>query len=281
MEKTGHISISVVITTYNRAFMLTDAIESVLLQTRPADEILIIDDGSTDNTAEMVLKYGDRIRYVLTEHQGISKARNEGIRQTSGTHIAFLDSDDMWKRVKLAVQEQVAREYPEYPINYTEEIWIRKGQRVNQKLRHKKKTGWIFTESLDLCLVSPSSALISRQVFDQCGFFDESLPACEDYDLWLRVAHRFPFYFIDTPLIVKRGGHRDQLSHKFWGMDRFRIRVLQKLLTIPDLSPQERKAVTAVYNKKCTILRKGSTVRKKNEEERIYGQMLQDIDTDG
>ena len=129
--------------------------------------------------------------------------------------------------------------FPKAMICYTEEVWVRNGVFVNPRKKHKKHSGWIFEKVLPLCLLSLSSALFRREVFEVVGSFDESMPACEDYDLGIRLAHKFPIHLIDLPLIVKRGGHADQLSRQFWGMDRFRVYALEKAL---EMDPNYVKA---------------------------------------
>ena len=227
--------ISVIIPTYNRASFLEEAIHSVLDQDYFASpnqvslfELLIIDDGSTDNTEEIVRSFGDRVKYHHQANKGISASRNLGLRLAKGDYIAFLDSDDLWKKAKLRMQMNLMEHLSGTKVCYTEEMWIRKGIRVNPKKKHQKHSGWIFDKVLPLCLLSLSSALFEREVFEEVGHFDEELPVCEDYDFGIRVAQKFPVHLIPRPLIVKRGGHLDQLSKKFWGMDRFRIKALEK-----------------------------------------------------
>lgn len=269
-ETINTFDVSVIIPTYNRAVMLCNAIESVLQQTLLPKEIIIVDDGSTDNTSLEIQKFASSIKYFRKEHKGVSAARNFGIINSSGKFIAFLDSDDLWLPEKLANQVEILNNFKEFPITYTDEIWLRNGKRVNAGLRHKKVSGWIFEPSLHLCLVSPSSVLIRRELFNQIGYFDETLTVCEDYDLWLRIAHRYPFHLLNKPLIIKRGGHKDQLSEKYWGMDRYRVRVLDKLLTFPDLSPQQRKEINRVLHEKKMILYQGLKKRGKKFEAQIY-----------
>jgi GT2 family glycosyltransferase len=131
---------------------------------------------------------------------------------------------------KLKAQLKFFEANPEYLICQTEEIWIRNGKRVNPMKKHKKFGGWIFEKCLPLCVVSPSAVMMHRKLFDEVGLFDESLPACEDYDLWLRIASRYPIGLIEKPYILKYGGHADQRSRQFPAMDRFRIRSLAKIL---------------------------------------------------
>jgi glycosyltransferase involved in cell wall biosynthesis len=260
-----HPAVSVIIPTYNRARWVTEAVDSVLAQTYRDLELVVVDDGSTDDTADRLAAYGRRIQVVRQKNLGAGAARNVGIRRARGTYIAFLDSDDLWKADKLATQMDLISRDQSVKVCYTEEIWIRRGRRVNPRKKHAKHSGWILKQMLPLCLVSPSSVLIDREVFDRAGRFDESLPACEDYDLWLRIGRLYPFHLIDRPLIVKRGGHQDQLSARHWGLDRFRIKALLRLLAHQDLAPEVRRAAINCLCEKCAILVNG--FRKRGREQ--------------
>lgn len=268
--------ISVIIPTHNRASFLSEAIQSVLDQDlflnnrkSPGFEFWVIDDGSTDETQEVVRSFGPQVKYFYQRHRGVSAARNQGLRLSSGEFVAFLDSDDLWMTNKMRTQMSFLTAYPKKVACYTEEVWMRDGKFVNPKRKHRKHSGWIFDKVLPICLLSLSSALFRRDVFDVVGNFDENLPACEDYDLGIRLAHRFPVHLIDTPLIVKRGGHADQLSRQFWGMDRFRVYALEKALKL-DLTPEQERLVKDEIVKKCRILIQGFRKRGKRQEERKY-----------
>ena len=272
--------ISVIVPAFNRASFLLEAIHSVFDQDcfkNPTSaspfELLVIDDGSADHTEEAVKSLGKEIKYFFQEHRGVSAARNQGIKLSSGDFIAFLDSDDLWLKNKITAQMSFMQAYPKAMVCYTEEIWVRNGVLVNAGRKHKKYSGWIFDRVLPLCLLSLSSALFRREVFETVGDFDEELPACEDYDFGIRLAHRFPIHLIDQPLIFKRGGHADQLSKKYWGMDRFRVYALEKALRL-DLSSEQKKSVEQELVKKCQILVKGFQKRDKHEEVQKYLSLI-------
>ncbi|MBU0568087.1 glycosyltransferase [bacterium] len=256
--------VTVIIPTYNRASFLASTVESVLSQDYPDFEVLVIDDGSTDRTREAIKPYLSKINYLCQEHKGVSAARNHGIKLAEGEYIAFLDSDDLWKKEKLSIQVRFMEERG-IKVSQTEEIWIRNGRRVNPGERHKKYSGWIFDKVLSLCLISPSSMMVKREVFSEKGLFDENLPACEDYDLGLRLAKDYEIGLISKPLIIKQGGHPDQLSKKYWGMDRFRVRALEKVLGDNPTSDQ-RRLVLRVLEEKCKILSQGALKRGRMEE---------------
>jgi len=253
---------------------LHEAIDSVLAQEYVNLELIVVDDGSTDNTAEILSGYRDRLTVLAQHNQGVSAARNRGIQAAAGELIAFLDSDDLWLPQKLTRQVEFFNDRRDALICQTEEIWIRNGRRVNPKIRHQKPTGMIFERSLELCLVSPSAVMIRPRLFDRVGLFDENLPACEDYDLWLRVSCRYPVYLIDTPLIIKRGGHADQLSRKS-ALDKYRIKSLVKIIESGCLSPFQYNAAVKTLHAKCTVYASGCRKRDRLQEAAQYKALVQ------
>ncbi len=263
------LKVSVIIPTFNRAWILAEAIDSVLGQTRPADEVIVVDDGSTDGTQALLRRYEGRITVLRQPNRGVSAARNIGWRRAAGALIALLDADDLWQPAKLERQVAFFETHPEALICQTEEVWIRRGKLVNPKQRHRKPSGWIFEPSLALCLVSPSAAMMRRELLEDMGGFDEALPACEDYDLWLRVSLRTPIHLIDEELVVKRGGHPDQLSAAP-GLDRYRIQSLDKILTHENLSPGQARAAAAMLREKCRIYAAGCRKRGRAAEAQFY-----------
>lgn len=265
-------TVSVVIPTWNRAALTLRALDSLSRQSRPPDEVLVVDDGSTDDTTERVRSRFPEVTLLAQPNRGVSAARNAGIRAAHGSWIAFLDSDDEWLPQKL--ERQLAAVSAETVLCHTDEIWIRRGRRVNPMRKHRKYGGRIFERCLPLCAISPSSALVRRDLFDEVGLFDESLPACEDYDLWLRVTARFPVLLVDEPLVVKHGGHDDQLSRRYWGMDRFRITALEKILASDVLSASDRAAAESMLAKKIAIYASGARKRGKHAEAHRYESRL-------
>ena len=257
--------VTAVIPTFNRGWCLTDAVTSVITQTYPAMEIIVVDDGSTDNTREILAPFMDDITLLHQENRGVSAARNLAVKESTGQFVAFLDSDDRWTPDKITCQVDFFRHHPNAMICQTEEIWIRNGKRVNPKFKHKKPSGMIFEPSLELCLVSPSAVMMRREFFDIKGDFDETLPACEDYDLWLRTAIDMPVYLVDKPCTIKQGGHPDQLSSAH-SLDRYRIRSMEGLLRSGVLSPDQQQATLSVLRKKYTIYGQGCLKRGKKEE---------------
>jgi glycosyltransferase involved in cell wall biosynthesis len=266
--------VSVIVPTYNRADRLERALNSIVSQTYQDFELIVVDDGSTDKTSKVMESFPKAQYLSIKKNSGVSNARNVGLASAKGELICFLDSDDLWNEKKIQIQAQWLENNKDSQLCYTDEIWIRNGVRVNPMNRHRKYSGDIFRHCLGLCIVSPSSVMIRAKLFDEIGNFDESLPACEDYDLWLRIASKYAFHFIEEPLIIKYGGHSDQLSRKYWGMDRFRVVALKKLLDQNSLDKEKLKLTRSVFLEKCSILIKGFEKRGKKEDEFFYRELV-------
>jgi glycosyltransferase involved in cell wall biosynthesis len=271
------MQISVIIPSFNRIQTLIRAIESVLNQHSAVDEIIVVDDGSEDNTAALVSQDYPNINLVRQTNQGVSAARNTGIRQARFEWIALLDSDDSWLPEKISGIRQAQQQYPEYRLFHSDEIWIRNGVRVNPMKKHGKNGGWIFESCLPLCVISPSAVVLQRSLHHTTGYFDESLPACEDYDLWLRICHAFPVHYIEHALIIKYGGHADQLSRRYWGMDRFRIRSLYALLQQQNLRQNYQSAVLSTLITKLEVVLKGAEKHDNQDVIAEFSPMLEQL----
>lgn len=250
--------ISVIVPTFNRAQTLARALNSLRVQSLPPFEIIVIDDGSTDTTKELVDEWTKAFKgeliYHRTINRGVSAARNLGAQLARGEWLAFLDSDDEWLPRKLELQSQLM---DRFPLIHGEEIWIRNGTRVNQMKKHKKSGGRIFSRCVDLCCVSPSSSLIEKELFLKLNGFREDFPVCEDYELWLRISARHQVGFIEQPVVIKYGGHEDQLSRRYRAMDFYRARALVQFLESLDITEVERQHVIQTLIKKCGILIQG------------------------
>jgi glycosyltransferase involved in cell wall biosynthesis len=265
--------ISVIIPTFNRKHLLERAVDSVIRQTYKDFELIIVDDASEDGTETLDIFSGESenivpIRFPL--HCGVSAARNAGVQQAQASWICFLDSDDEWHKDKLKRQMQWHTKHPEFRIFQTKEIWIRNGKRVNSPKTHEKISGWQFAENLERCMITPSSVMMEKSLFLEAGQFNESIPACEDYDLWLRITAAYPVGLVDEFLLTRYGGHSDQLSAEFIGLDRFRIRSIAQLLATTPLSEAMRKAATNMLITKTTIVANGYTKRGMTKEYEHY-----------
>jgi len=262
--------VSIIIPTRNREVRISAAIDSVLNQTQQNFELIVVDDGSTDATQEVLRAYGSRITCLRIDPAGPSAARNRGIAAAQADLIAFLDSDDIWLPRKLEQQLAHHSSNGDILVSQTREVWMRNGVRVNARAKHRMHSGWIYEHCLPLCIVSPSSVMIHRTVFDHVGLFDESMPACEDYDLWLRIAPHYPIHLIDEELIIKYGGHTDQQSRLIPALDSLRIKAICKSLDSADLNHDQRAAAVMELQRKCRIYAQGCRKRGKVDEAREY-----------
>ncbi len=262
--------VSVIIPTFNRVDVLPRSIHSVLKQTFQDIELIVVDDGSTDSTDDLIAGFSGSIRYLRQDHKGVSAARNKGIIASDGQLIAFLDSDDEWRQDKLEKQLKLYNPVDDYFICHSDELWLQYGKVVNQKGIHKKQGGRFFQRALQRCLISPSAVLISRLLLDKIGLFNEDLPAAEDYDLWLRVTAFHSVEFVRDPLVIKHGDRSDQLSKTIPAIDRYRIEAILNILQNPELGIDYRRAAIGELVKKCGILGKGLLKRGKCQEAAGY-----------
>jgi glycosyltransferase involved in cell wall biosynthesis len=240
-------SITVVIPTYNRAEWLPATVESVLQQTRPADEVLIVDDGSRDDTEAVCRAFPAPVRYVRQANAGVSAARNRGVREARGEWIAFLDSDDLWDRAKLEVQMAAHAAAPEAGWSITECVLVdgadrpvegKRGlesavpvfadhgsssrdwfARVLREFRvesaggrHAAFTGDVFGHLFHGNVVLPSAAMVRRDLFLRSGGFDEALRVAEDTEFFHRLAASSPMTVLMSPLLRWRVGHEERLT---------------------------------------------------------------------
>lgn len=270
-------SVSVIIPTHDRRDRLPVAIDSVLNQTSPVHELFVVDDGSSDDSAELVARDYPDVKLIRQDNHGVSHARNRAIEQVSGAWIALLDSDDRWYPDKIARQLDALRAAPQMRLCHCDEHWLRNGKRVNPRHKHRKHGGDVFEHCLPLCCISPSAVLIHHSVFDDVGLFDESLPACEDYDLWLRICAREPVLFVDEALLEKTGGHEDQLSQRYPAMDQYRLQALAGLLRGHALNETQRQQAQSVFLQKLQIFCNGARKRGRMEAADVMLQRYHDL----
>jgi len=266
--------ISVVIPVYNREQTIGRAIDSVLAQELHPDEIIVVDDGSTDIAPDILKSYHHKIQIVRQENKGVSSARNRGMETAAGKWIAFLDSDDEWMPDKLHKQMVCYRQHPNMRILQTEERWIRNNMRVNPGKKYAKKSGNIFKNCLKTCIVGPSTVMCERSLLEEMGGFDENLPVCEDYDLWIRIAAKYPIPLLPEALTIKYGGHPDQLSLSTPAMDRYRVQSLEKILEEEPLSRIQRFELLEELILKLSYLYEGAVRRRKDSH--VYLKKLMD-----
>ena len=254
--------ISVVIPTLNRINTLQRALDSVINQTYKPAEIIVVDNGSSDGTLKFLRDQYPKVT-ILTENKiGVSSARNKGIKKSINQWIALLDSDDAWHPRKLEIQTSMLDSaLKEYNLIHTDEVWFRNNKHINQMKKHKKQGGYIFERCLSLCCISPSSVLFKKNILDKVGLFDESLPVCEDYDMWLKICSSEEVLFAQDKLTYKYGGHKDQLSKSYWGMDRFRIKSIENIIKNFDLTYKQKKQAKKELIKKLKIIINGAFKR--------------------
>lgn len=221
------MKVTAIIPTFNRASYLLEAIKSVENQTQKVDEIIIIDDGSNDNTKELVSSL--HVKYIYQENRGVSNARNLGIELASNDWIAFLDSDDTWQPNKIEIQTKFHKANPNLFASFSDEIWIRGDKEITLK-KHQQKEEPTFLNSLRNCKIGTSTFFAHKPLLKQVGVFDEELKACEDYDLWLRILLQTKIGYIDQKLTTKYARAQNQLSFTTAFMDIYRIKALLKHL---------------------------------------------------
>lgn len=273
-------SVTVIIPTYNRSYCLRRAVLSVLKQTVSCDELIIVDDGSTDDTKETVLdiqkRFPNRLNSYFQENRGVAAARNVGISKASGSLLAFLDSDDHWHKTKLAKQVERMIQHPDYLVSHTREKWLRRGVHLNQKKIHTPRAGDIFDHCLTLCGVGMSTVMVRKELFEKIGCFNEDFHCCEDYEFWLRVSSRYPFLLVDEPLTVKEGGREDQLSSLYRvGMDKLRIQAIQNSMESNHLSENKYNLALAELKRKCRIYGGGCLNHNKVQEGNYYLELAE------
>ncbi len=276
-------TISVIIPTYNRSLYIERAILSVFQQTRSCDELIIVDDGSQDDTDKVVdrLKndHNVSLTYIYQDNSGPASARNRGVRESSSELIAFLDSDDHWYRRKLEKQINMMNDNPNYLVSHTKERWMRRGKHLNQKKIHIPRSGYLFDHCLQLCAVGMSTVMARRELFDTIGWFNEDFHCCEDYEFWLRVSARYEFLLVDEPLTVKEGGRQDQLSNRYRiGMDKLRIDAILNILQDPQLSEKNRLLAVDQLKRKSRIYGNGCLKHGNHEEGLRYLELADTCD---
>ena len=285
------------------------ALESVLKQSLPADEVLVVYDRAEELGARDAAKIRDELLREISvatqdvsvkvlfsagragptgqagrarqssKQKGISAARNTGIAAAKSEWLAFLDDDDLWLPSKLEEQfKLIAAEGGRHLLCHCNEKWLRQGKHLNQLAKHSKSGGQIYLKCVELCCVSPSAAVVHKSAFEKYGGFDEAMPVCEDYDMWLRMCAYEEVLFSPKVLLQKNSGaaNQPQLSKVYWGMDRFRIYALQKMLKDDKLPSEYREASEASINKRLGILATGAEKRRKLMQSAYYRSLQEE-----
>jgi glycosyltransferase involved in cell wall biosynthesis len=261
--------VSAIIPTYNRHPLLLEALTSIKEQSYPTIECIVVDDGSTDATPE-ISDFQD-VRYIRIEHTGLpGQVRNRGAQEASGSILAFLDSDDLWMPDKIEKQVRFLSDHPEIPICHTREIWKRGERIISQAGQRHKRSGNIFKDCLKKCIVGPSTTVLTKSLFTDIGMFNPTLEIAEDYELWLRISARYQFGYIDEPLVIKRGGHTDQLSAKYGQIEIFRIKALSENIDQKVFNPAQLDLARMELERKCRIYAGGCIKRGKPSEAARY-----------
>lgn len=255
------MEITAIIPTYKRPQQSLRALESVLCQTYPCKEVLFIDDASGDETVSTLTHYINKnnLDHVkIIEHSansGVSAARNTGIRNANCNWLAFLDSDDEWLPEKLNMQKK-SLEQSGLLFSHTDEFWKRNNKEVKKKSKHKKHGGFVFADCIKMCFIGPSTSLMHKILFNKIGLFDENMRLCEDYDLWLRLSSQFEIGYVDQKLIIKHGGHADQLSLSK-SLDFYRLYALSKHFKSSILTKGQQDLVNKAFFDKAKIFKAG------------------------
>jgi len=270
--------ISVIIPTYNRLSFLEQALRSVLEQTLAPEEIIVVDDGSTDGTGDLIAAFSTEntaLRFLRLKHRGFpGRARNAGARIARGRYLTFLDSDDFWEPEKLQKQLAFLAANPGVRVCHTRERWLRGGREVSQAGQRHRRSGDIFSDALKKCIIGPSTVMLERTLFDELGGFREDLEIAEDYELWLRLCAREQVGYVDDALTIKRAGHGDQLSEKYSQIEIFRIRGLKDLVDTGWFSePRRQSEAAAELARKCRVYAAGCAKRGRSDEARRYSEL--------
>lgn len=282
--------VSVIIPVYNREDLVREAIKSAAAQTWTDYEIIIVDDGSTDNTRQTAKSlqpaFADRMRLIPQDHTGMpGQVRNRGAREAAGEYIAFLDSDDLWEPEKLSRQLQFFRkerdeEGERYRLCHTREIWLRTDKEISQKGQRHRREGMIFEDALKKCIIGPSTVMMERSLFEETGGFREDLEIAEDYEYWLRICAENRAGYIDEALVIKRAGGWEQLSEKYGHIEFFRLRGLKSLVDRDFFSGENRRKAAAELTDKCRIYAAGCRKRGRTGEAEEYDKLAREYRPD-
>jgi len=250
------ISVSVIIPCYNYGHLLADAIGSVLAQTRPPDEVIVVDDGSTDKTTEVAASYGNRVQYIRQERSGPGAARNAGIRAARGELLAFLDADDWWLPHRLSSQVPIISANDEIAMVHSAFLGYH-GPDVQSPVYRFSQEDCDVHVLKRSCRVGTLTVLIRKEIVDELGGFDTRLRRCQDWDLWIRVARDHRIVYHDEPVAVYRS-HPDQVRSDYLLRYRFSRLVVRRYRRIHPNCAQCEQAYFEGIRRERTLLREGA-----------------------
>ena len=239
--------VSVVIPTHNRANYIAHAVESVLDQTFRDYEIIVINDGSTDNTQEVLKKFEDKIKLLHQENKGIAQTRNRAIQESTGEYIAFLDSDDYWMPEKLDQQVRILDTHPKVGIVYSRmPIVDKQGNKIGMK--PAGPSGRNFRELLEIWGDLPTSTvMVRRSCFEKAGLFDTALHTMEDIDMWIRIARFYDIYEIENKVLAFYRRHDHQVTNDKTKVYGGLVRIYKKIYDYPE-APRDLMSKRIVKN---------------------------------
>lgn len=262
-------TVSVIISTYNRADRLPKAIDSLLRQTRVPDEIIVVDDGSTDNTPEVLAQYGPPVTKIRQDNQGPAAGRNTGLRAATGDLIAFLDSDDVLTTGSIEKRALLLESDPSYGVVYSNVMMTdlvgRSLGLFTEAFPGVRPSGNVFFQIAQNHLMAVHGFMFRRSCLDEVGLFDESLRSSEDYDFWVRMACHYSFLFLDEPLAHYRV--HDSMMTVGQPSDRWADyqRVMQRVRAMPafqQLSSQQKSVVYCKHGIASMLGRNGREARR-------------------
>jgi len=259
MERSlGSAKVSVIVPVYNCAQYIGKAIESILAQTYPVHEIIVVDDGSTDGTREALEPYKASIIYVYQKNAGEPAARNTGIRHSTAEYIAYLDADDLWLPDKLELQMQYLQTHPECELVYTDMMTFDDQGIIEKSVRTSRGrvycSGKIFPQLFRETLFGSGSVVFRKTAAEKVGGFDETFLVGSDYEMWLRMSRSFEFGYVDKPLLMYRQ-HRDMSTQKLGKVPQdgmpWQVKVLKRIL---ELFPEaERELGQSAINERLAV----------------------------